>query len=100
MSNDWETENRIINEFKNWIGNNKHLNDIEMFFIINTKQQDKITKEDFAQFVLKHLLFSKSEINDFKIERVLTLISISKNKFLNINDIRQYIQFKKVLLEK
>ena len=100
MSNDWETENRIINEFKNWIGNNKHLNDIEMFFIINTKQQDKITKEEFAQFVLKHLLFSKSEINDFKIERVLTLISISKNKFLNINDIRQYIQFKKVLLEK
>jgi len=100
VSNDWETENRIINEFKNWIRNNKHLNEIEIYYIINSKQQDKIVKEDFTQFILKNLLFSKTEINDFKVERAMTLISMSKNKFLNINDLRQYILINIVLWER
>ncbi len=100
MSNDWETENRIINEFKKWIRNNKHLNEIEIYYIINSKQQDKILKEEFSQFILKHLLFSKMEINDFKVERALTLISLSKNKYLNINDLRQYILINIVLSER
>jgi hypothetical protein len=100
VSNDWETENRIINEFKKWIRNNKHLNEIEIYYIINSKQQDKILKEEFSQFILKHLLFSKMEINDFKVERALTLISLSKNKYLNINDLRQYILINIVLSER
>jgi hypothetical protein len=79
----------ILKEFKNWIINNPNLSETDIFNLLTSRLDGKIVPEDFSDFILSKLLMTKSEINSFKVERAMTLISISKNKILGVNDIRQ-----------
>lgn len=79
----------ILKEFKNWIINNPNLSETDIFNLLTSRLDGKIVPEDFSDFILSKLLITKSEINSFKVERAMTLISISKNKILGVNDIRQ-----------
>ena len=88
--NSWDVENRVLIEFKQWILNNQSLNQNEIFTAIDYDFDGTISNQDFKKFLIQKLKFIKNDINDFQIDRALQMVSMSKNKFLGLNDIKKY----------
>ena len=82
--NNWDNENRILEEFKKWIADKPLLNENEIFTAIDYDFDGNITAKDFKKFLIEKLKFIKSDFNDLQIERALMQISI-----LGLNDITQ-----------
>ena len=85
--NNWDDENRILDELKKWIADNYMLNENEIFTALDYDFDGNITTRDFRRFLIEKLKFMNSDFNDLQLERVLQQISISKNKFIGLNDI-------------
>ena len=51
-----------------------------------------ISLDDFKSFIINELGIFKSQINDYKVERVMQNISISKNLNITLADISEFIQ--------
>ena len=79
----------MLNEFRQWIVNNQSLKDNEIFTAIDYDFDGNITSSDFKKFLIEKLKFIRNDFNDFQIERALQQISISRNKFIGLNDIKQ-----------
>ena len=84
-------ENVILDEIRKFIRKNKNLSDNEIFEIIDKDCDGLINMDDFKKFITHNLQISKYEYNDYKIERVMMSISLSKNKQIGLNDIREFI---------
>ena len=94
IKNNWETENKIISSFNNFLKIDcldRKLTIYEIFAFLDKDSDGKVNVNDFKSFILEKLLFSPYEINNFKLERVLQHISKSKVNFLTIHDIKEYI---------
>ena len=92
VKNDNKIENRIISEFASWIAKaNDKLCDTELFALIDRDSDGLISLEDFKFFVIDSLRISKNEFNDYKLERVMQTISLTKNKNIGLGDIREFI---------
>ena len=84
-------ENVIINEFANFIKNNLHLSETEIFALIDKDCDGIINIKDFKYFIINSLSISSFEFNDYKIERVMQVLSLTKNKQISLIDIKEFI---------
>jgi Ca2+-binding EF-hand superfamily protein len=67
------------------------MNDVEIFSLIDKDSDGLISLEDFKHFVIDTLGISKIEFNNYKLERVMQSISLSKNKNIGLGDIREFM---------
>ena len=88
--NDWEVENLILSQFKNFIRKNEALTDNEFFVGMDYDFDGNISLADFKRYVQEKLNISDAELNKFKLERVLQQISLTKDTNLTLADIKQY----------
>jgi len=85
-------ENVILDELSNFISSHAHkMNDVEIFSLIDKDSDGLISLEDFKHFVIDTLGISKIEFNNYKLERVMQSISLSKNKNIGLGDIREFM---------
>ena len=82
----------ILDELSKFISRHSNkLNDVEIFSLIDKDSDGIISLEDFKYFVIDSLGISKIEFNDYKLERVMQSISLSKNKNIGHGDIREFM---------
>ena len=82
----------ILDELSKFISRHSNkLNGIEIFSLIDKDSDGMICYENFNYFVIDSLGISKIEFNDYKLERVLQSISLSKNKNIGHGDIREFM---------
>ena len=92
IENNNQIENKILNKLSLFfLSQSKKLNDCEMFSLIDKDSDGLISLDDFRSFVINELNISKNEFTDFKLERVMQTISLSKNKNIGLADIREFI---------
>ena len=92
VNNNNTIENIILDELSKFISKHAHkLNDVEIFSLIDKDSDGIISLEDFKYFVIDSLGISKIEFNDYKLERVMQSISLSKNKNIGLGDIREFM---------
>ena len=92
IENNNKIENKILNRLSEFfLKQSKKLNDCEMFALIDKDSDGLISLDDFRNFVINELNISKNQFTDFKLERVMQSISLSKNKNIGLADIREYI---------
>ncbi len=89
VKNNWDVENFIFDELKKYIRENMNLSDNEVFMGMDFDYDGKISLEDFRRFVLEKLKISESDVNKFKLERVLQQISLTKDTNLTMFDIKE-----------
>ncbi|MCQ2816250.1 MAG: HU domain-containing protein [archaeon] len=89
--NNHHIEKIIIKEFEDFLIKNKNLSDTEVFSLLDKDCDGLINLDDFKYFVIKHLSISKDEFNDYKLERVMQALSLSKNKNIGLNDIKEFM---------
>ena len=73
-----------------FLKNMDKLNDEEFLVLMDKDCDGIISLEDFKYFVINELGIFKSQINDFKLERVMQSISISKNLNITLADINEF----------
>ena len=92
IENNNRIENIILNKLSAFfIKHSKKLNDCEIFGLMDKDSDGLISLDDFRTFVINELNVSKNEFTDFKLERVMQTISLSKNKNIGLADIREYM---------
>jgi len=92
VNNNNTIENVILDELSKFISRHANkLNDTEIFSLIDKDSDGIISLEDFKHFVIDSLGISKIEFNDYKLERVMQSISLSKNKNIGLGDIREFM---------
>ena len=91
VQNNNHIENVILEAIYNFLRKNNNLSDNEIFEIIDKDCDGVISIDDFKKFITDNLQISKYEYNDYKIERVMMSISLSKNKQIGLSDIRELI---------
>ena len=92
IENNNKIENEIINAFAEWLSiTNDKLTDTEIFALLDNDKDGLISLQDFRYFVIDSLKFSLNEINDYKLERVMQSISLTKNKNIGLGDIKEFI---------
>ena len=92
IENNNQIENDILKSFSEWITSfNEKLSDTELFGLLDKDRDGLISLEDFRFFVLDSLKFSPNEINDYKLERVMQSISLTKNLNISLGDIKEFI---------
>ena len=92
VNNNNTIENVILDELSKFISKQSYkMNDTEIFSLIDKDSDGIISLEDFKYFVIDSLGISKIEFNDYKLERVMQSISLSKNKNIGLGDIREFM---------
>ena len=92
VNNNNTIENVILDKLSKFISRqSKRMNDAEIFSLIDKDSDGIISLEDFKYFVIDSLGISKIEFSDYKLERVMQSISLSKNKNIGIGDIREFM---------
>ena len=92
VNNNNNIENVILDKLSEFISkHSKKMNDTEIFSLIDKDSDGIISLEDFKYFVIDSLGISKIEFNDYKLERVMQSISLSKNKNIGLGDIREFM---------
>ena len=92
VNNNNTIENVILDELSKFISKQSNkMNDTEIFSLIDKDSDGIISLEDFKYFVIDSLGISKIEFNDYKLERVMQSISLSKNKNIGLGDIREFM---------
>ena len=92
IENNNEIENKILNKLSSFlIRQSKKLNDCEIFGLMDKDSDGLISLEDFRSFVINELNISKNQFTEFKLERVMQTISLSKNKNIGLADIREFM---------
>ena len=92
VNNNNTIENVILDKLSKFISRqSKRMNDAEIFSLIDKDSDGIISLEDFKFFVMDSLDISKIEFNDYKLERVMQSISLSKNKNIGLGDIREFM---------
>ena len=92
VENNTKTENYILKRIAKYLMENLNkLKEEEIFCLIDKDGDGVVSLEDFKYFVIKELGVFKSEINDFKLERVMQNISLSKNLNITFADISELI---------
>ena len=93
VQNDIDIENIILNKLNEYISKNiNKLCDWEIFNLMDKDLDGIISLNDFKLFIINELGILESQINDFKLERVMQCISISKNLNITFADIKELIQ--------
>ncbi len=90
VHNNNKIENVIVKEFAKWIIENKQLSDSELFEIIDKDSDGIISINDLKYFVVKFLEISDIEFNNYKLERVMQMLSTTKNKNIGLVDIKEF----------
>ena len=92
VNNNNTIENVILDKLSKFISRqSKRMNDAEIFSLIDKDSDGIISLDDFKFFVIDSLGVSKIEFNDYKLERVMQSISLSKNKNIGLGDIREFM---------
>ena len=91
INNNNKIENLILTKLSNWINDNKYLQDSEVFSIIDKDCDGIISINDLKYFIIKILGIPDIEFNEFKLERVMQNISLTKNKNIGLPDISEFI---------
>ena len=92
VHNNNSIENVILDELSKFISSHaSKLNDVEIFSLIDKDSDGIVSLDDFKHFVIDSLGISKIEFNDYKLERVMQSISLSKNKNIGFGDIREFM---------
>ena len=91
IRNNNSIENLILDKFSQWIHENKQLSDIEIFGVIDKDSDGIISINDLRFFVIDTLGIPDIEFNNFKLERVMQIISLTKNKNICLPDIKEFI---------
>ena len=92
VNNNNNIENVILDKLSKFISRqSKRMNDAEIFSLIDKDSDGIISLDDFKFFVIDSLGVSKIEFNDYKLERVMQSISLSKNKNIGLGDIREFM---------
>ena len=93
VQNDTDIENIILNKLDEYILKNiNKLCDWEIFNLMDKDLDGIISLNDFKLFIINELGILESRINDFKLERVMQCISLSKNLNITFADIKELIQ--------
>ena len=93
IENNNNIENIILDKLAEYILKNLNkLCDWELFNLMDKDLDGIISLNDFKLFVINDLGIFESEINDFKLERAMQYLSISKNLNITFADIKELIQ--------
>jgi Ca2+-binding EF-hand superfamily protein len=90
-SNNWNTEQWILDEFSQWLKLNHRVSENELFTALDYDSDGIIGANDFKTFLLSRLNFSNHDFNDFQLERTLQHISLTKNKNICLIDLHEFI---------
>ena len=92
VNNNNNIENVILDKLAKFISRqSKRMNDAEIFSLMDKDSDGIISLDDFKFFVIDTLGISKIEFNDYKLERVMQSISLSKNKNIGLGDVREFM---------
>ena len=92
VNNNNNIENVILDKLAKFISRqSKRMNDAEIFSLMDKDSDGIISLDDFKFFVIDSLGISKIEFNDYKLERVMQSISLSKNKNIGLGDVREFM---------
>ena len=92
IKNNSTFENEVISALCEWIKVNvTSLSDSEIFNIIDCDCDGKVSLNDLKQFCINELSFSPQELNDYKLQRVVQSISLTKNNNICFADIKEII---------
>lgn len=94
--NKWENEKWIIKEFSNWLRQNHKVSDNELFTAIDYDSDGIIALDDFKNFLIKRLNFSKYDFNNFQLEKTLQTVSLNRNKHILLSDLQDFIKKNKL----
>ena len=99
VENDISVEKDILERLSDYFfKNSDKLKDSEFFCLMDKDKDGVISLDDFKYFVINELGIFESQINQYKLERVLQIISLSKNLNITLADISEFI--KKITLNK
>ena len=92
VRNNNKIENEIIDAFCLWVKKNyTTLSDTEMFELIDSDGDGIVELKDFKKFCISQLGFSSVDMNDYKLQRVMQSISLTKNNNIGIGDIKEMV---------
>jgi len=92
VKNSWDVENLILLQVSKWIRNNPKLTDEEIFLILDSDCDGNVDLQEFKNFLLDRLNFSKNDFDDFKLERTISRISLTKNNNICQGDIKELVR--------
>jgi Ca2+-binding EF-hand superfamily protein len=91
IKNNWEVENAVLSELKKWVKKHSKLNENEIFTAIDYNCDGSICLNDFKRFLTDVLYYPQYNLNNYKLERVLQHISLTKNKNIGLADIKDFL---------
>ena len=92
IQNDTNVENEILQNFAEYyLKNLEKFSDSELFILMDKDRDGIISLDDFKNFVVNELGVFQSQINDFKLQRTMQRISLSKNLNITLADIHEFI---------
>ena len=92
IQNDTNIENIILNNLAEYcLKNLEKLTDSELFVLMDKDRDGIISLNDFNNFCINELGIFQSQINDFKLQRTMQRISLSKNLNITLADIHEFI---------
>ena len=92
IQNDTNIENIILqNLAEYYLKNLEKYSDTELFVLMDKDEDGIISLDDFKYFCIKELGIFQSQINDFKLQRTMQRISLSKNLNITLADIHEFI---------
>ena len=90
--NDNAIETTILNAFDMFINkNNTTLCDVEIFNLMDKDNDGVISVDDMKHFALRFLDVDERDLQRSKLERVLEVLSLTKNKHVGLNDVKTYM---------
>ena len=91
IRNNNQIEKVILEELSKWIIENKQLNASQIFGILDKDCDGLISIDDLKFFINDTLSISDIEFNEFKLERIMQNISLTKNKNIGLPDVIEFI---------
>jgi Ca2+-binding EF-hand superfamily protein len=91
IRNNWDIENGVLGELKSWVKKNSKLNENEIFAAIDYNCDGAICLSDFKRFLTDVLYYPQYNLNNYKLERVLQHISLTRNKNIGLADIKEFL---------
>ena len=92
VKNNNKIECEIIDAFMQWAKEKSATySDTEMFALIDSDCDGIINLNDFKKFCIDQLRIAKCDISEYKLQRVMQALSITKNKNIGMADFKEFV---------
>lgn len=95
VKNNWDIESIILQELIAYVKKNNKITSNELFTSMDFDCDGLIGLADFKRVLKEKLNFSQNDLNDYKIERAIQQISLTKDKNIGLADFIEFVNRKK-----